>query len=78
MSKDYWKEARPEWSKGKSSVAKPTAGDIKKIEEKKKYEYPKPDWATRGRNKDKVKYFFFNLTSVCVFSILFFGHFQRC
>ncbi|CAH3165448.1 unnamed protein product [Pocillopora meandrina] len=38
----------------KSSVAKPTAGDIKKIEEKKKYEYPKPDWATRGRNKDKA------------------------
>ncbi|KAL9955533.1 hypothetical protein ACROYT_G036869 [Oculina patagonica] len=53
-AKDYWEEARPDWSKGKSPVAKPSTGDLKKVEEKKKYDYPTPDWATRVRSKDKA------------------------
>jgi len=54
-TKDYWEEARPDWTKGKRVVAKPSAEDLKKFEEKKKYTYPTPDWATRGRGKDKVR-----------------------
>lgn len=54
-AKDYWEEARPDWTKGKGSVAKPGAEDLKKVEEKKKYGYPTPEWATRVRGKDKVR-----------------------
>ncbi|KAJ7370966.1 hypothetical protein OS493_028579 [Desmophyllum pertusum] len=54
-AKEYWEEARPDWSKGKPPVAKPRAEDIKKVEEKKKYDYPTPEWAhSRVRGKDKA------------------------
>ena len=54
---DVWEDERPDWSmrKGGAPVAKPSAKDIKKIEEKKKYGYPTPEWASRGRGKDKVR-----------------------
>ena len=50
--KDDWEEARPDWTKGKRAVAKPSVEDL---EEKKKYAYPTPEWATRVRGKDKDK-----------------------
>lgn len=54
---DVWQDERPDWSKGEGPVAKRNVKEIKKIEEKKKYGYPTPEWASRGRNKQKVSFY---------------------
>ncbi|CAH3183666.1 unnamed protein product, partial [Porites evermanni] len=59
---EIWEEVRPDWAKGKknSPVVKPSAKDIRNIEEKKKYGYPTPEWTSRVRSKHKVRWTLFS------------------